>query len=307
MVPSMGWGIATSMYTLNHVDPTTTIIAVCKLRVYLAQVFGIAYRWSLTAACVDRYLISSDIARLRNFARVHIAHRVIGFLVIVSITFPVHTLILYSIKASVCGIFYDTAAALYHALFTIAMSCVFPSSIMFSCALLIRRNLAIKRQRRQHIVTQQRERTDEVENVTHARDQQVLAMLFTQISVYVISVIPLMAIYTYNAATLHISNKSVNRINIEKFAFFMAEVMIYIFPASSFYLYTISSSTFRNELIRLLRSPFGCRWLINTHGIEPITNDIKLRRAPGLVSPPVEVPESHVPDQVLVKGVSKEM
>jgi hypothetical protein len=123
-------------------------------------------------------------------------------------------------------------------------------------------------------------------------------MLFTQISVYVISVIPLMASYAYNAATLHISNKSVNRINIERFAGFAAEVMVYIFPASSFYLYTISSSTFRNELIRLLRSAFGCRWLINTHSIEPITNDIKLRRVAGLVSPPVEVPESHVPDQV---------
>ncbi len=159
---------------------------------------------------------------------------------------------------------------------------------MFSCALLIRSNLALKRQRIQPSVNVQRARKDDVEHLNRARDQQVLVMLFTQVIVYVISVIPLMVIYTYTAVTFNISNKPVERITIERFAAFLAEAMIYLFPSSSFCLYTMSSRTFRNELIRLLRSALSCNRLININHIEPITKPATLRRVGGHLSTSIQ-------------------
>ena len=49
------------MYVLNHPDPNTTIVAYCKMRIYLNQVVSLTYRWSLTAACLDRYALLSFI------------------------------------------------------------------------------------------------------------------------------------------------------------------------------------------------------------------------------------------------------
>lgn len=278
MIINLGLGIGSSMYTLDHADPNTSILAFCKLRIYLSQFVSLTYRWSLTAACFDRFALSSTNTCLRDFARVQIARRVVGVLIIVWLILPVHTLIFYNLRAGACGILYNTAAAVYHSIFTTMVSCALPSSIMFTCALLIRRNLTLKRQRQQLIVNPQRERRNEADHLNRARDQQVLVMLFTQVIVYVISVIPLMAIYIYTAVTFNISNKSIERISIERFAAFTAEAMIYLFPVSSFYLYTVSSRTFRNELIRLLRSAFACRWFINIHRIQPITTDTTFRR-----------------------------
>jgi hypothetical protein len=202
----------------------------------------------------------------------------------------VHTLIFYNLKPGACGILYNTTAALYHSIFTTMVSCVLPAFIMFTCALLIRRNLALKRQRHVPVVSLQGGIRDEVEHSNRSRDKQVLIMLFTQVIVYVVSVTPLMVIYIYTAVTFNISNKPAERITIERFVAFTAEAMILLFPASSFYLYTLSSRTFRNELIRLLRSALSCRRLTSIQHIEPITNDITLRRTTGIFSTTVRMP-----------------
>ncbi|CAF1049505.1 unnamed protein product [Adineta steineri] len=288
MIPNLGLGIGSSMYTLDHVDPNTTILAFCKLRIYLSQVVALTYRWSLTAACIDRYALSSTNARLRNFAKVYVARRVIGVIVIVWLILPVHTLIFYNIRAGACGILYDTGVALYHSIFTTMVSCILPTIIMFSCALLIRRNLARKRQRHQLTVNLQAER----------RDQQLLVMLFTQVIVYIISVIPLMIIYIYTAVTFNISNKPIERIAIERFAAFTAEAMIYLFPVSSFFLYTMSSRTFRSELKNLLHSTFSCKWLNNTGRIQPITDTSTFKNNTGHLSAVVQIPQSHDPGRI---------
>ncbi|CAF4424794.1 unnamed protein product, partial [Adineta steineri] len=49
-----------AIYAYNHVDPVTTIIAFCKIRYYVIQSTSMMYRWSLTAACFDRYALSSS-------------------------------------------------------------------------------------------------------------------------------------------------------------------------------------------------------------------------------------------------------
>jgi hypothetical protein len=106
-------------------------------------------------------------------------------------------------------------------------------------------------------------------------------MLVVHIIFYVILAMPLMAYYFYNALTLNIPNKSANRLSIERFALYIAELIIYLFPVSSFYLYTVASHKFRSELLKLIHSLLHCTWFNPTRRIHPTANEIALSRIPG--------------------------
>jgi hypothetical protein len=277
MLISLGIGVGAAMYSLNHDDPMTTILAFCKMRIYFLQSTSMMYRWLFTIACFDRYALSSASVRLRNFAKVYIARRVVAMIICVWLVLPIHGPIFYELRVGGCGIFGNQVAALYHSIFTTTLGCIFPVIIMMICAILVYRNLLLKQQRLQHnINSQHTENRNEVERGQRIRDQQVFLMLLIQVFVYVVSVTPLMMMYLYNAATLSNSNKSADRINLENFLFFAAEVIVYFFPVSSFYLYTLASNLFRKELKRLLYLPFTCNWN-NTRRIEPTTNPVQLR------------------------------
>ena len=267
---SMTFGIY--LHGLNNVDPTTTISAVCKLRVYILQSTAMMYRWCLTAACLDRYALSAVDARFRNFASLHIARRVIVSIILIWIVLPIHGLIFYNLKGNICGIFYSNVAAYYHSIFTTMTGAILPIVTMAACALLTHRNLVLKRQRRGQL-----ENSSQASSANHSRkdslqarrDQQVLIMLVVQVLIYAILMTPLMVWYFYKAITLTASNKSSDHIAIENFAAFIAELFICTFPTSSFYLYTMSSQMFRTELMILIRSVLTCKWSNNTSRIEP--------------------------------------
>jgi H+/gluconate symporter-like permease len=105
---------------------------------------------------------------------------------------------------------------------------------MTICAILVYHNLILKQQRLQKNSSQQAEKRNEASRSQHKRDQQVLVMLLIQVFVYVISITPLMIMNLYNAITLSVPNKSADQINIEKFVFYIVEVIVYLFPVSSF-------------------------------------------------------------------------
>ncbi|CAF4300708.1 unnamed protein product, partial [Adineta steineri] len=116
-------------------------------------------------------------------------------------------------------------------------------------------NLILKQQRRLIFIYQQTKNRNEILRGQQKRDQQMFLMLLIQILVYLICIVPLMITYLYNAITIE-TNKSADRIAIEKFTAFIAESLLYFFCASSFYLYTMVSKLFRNELKRLLYLAF---------------------------------------------------
>src|SRR5579871_282881 len=111
MMIGLGFASGTALYGLDHVDPTTTILAFCKIRLYIIQSTAMMYRWCFTIACIDRYALSSANARLRNFATVYIAHRVVIVIILIWIVLPVHILIVYNLKENICGAVYSQIAA----------------------------------------------------------------------------------------------------------------------------------------------------------------------------------------------------
>ena len=65
---------------------------------------------------------------------------------------------------------------------------------------------------------------------------------------------------------------------IESFVSSVAGALVYVFPTVSFYLYTLTSSIFRQELRSMLRSLFFCKWSINNdRRVEPTAGSFSLQ------------------------------
>ena len=258
------------IYSLYRTNPLTYMLAFCKVRNYLVQVTSMVYRWGLIAASFDRYVMSSAIPRLRCLASVHITRRVTGVIVLIWLVLPIYILVLYDLRSRSCGVFNNYAGSLFVTIFTFVNTFGIPLPLMIIFTLLIRRNLARKRLRRQ-ILTNSQQTTNTKDRLQRKRDQQALRMLFAQIFVFVGVTTPWMAQSIYNLISSSIPNKSDDRIAIEGFINAVAGVCVYVFPTISFYTYTLTSSMFRHELLVMLRPIFCCkRSLNNNNRIEPM-------------------------------------
>jgi hypothetical protein len=125
------------IYSLDHDDPYTTNVVFCKMRTYVLQSSSMMYRWCLTAACFDRCILTLTNARLRNFATVRIARRVIAVIIIVWLLLPAQALVLFNLRGNSCGILYSVAASLYFSCYTIITGSILPVSIMIVCTIFI--------------------------------------------------------------------------------------------------------------------------------------------------------------------------
>ncbi|UJR24202.1 hypothetical protein I4U23_027168 [Adineta vaga] len=160
MLIALPMGVGSYIHALNYDNPYTTNIAFCKLRTYILQSSTMIYRWCITVACIDRCISTSTNVRLRNFASVRIAYRVIPSIVIVWLILPIQALVLFNLRNNRCGILYNVGLSLYFSSYTIITGSIFPTSIMIICAMLIHRNLRVKRHQRRQIIMNHHEEKD---------------------------------------------------------------------------------------------------------------------------------------------------
>jgi hypothetical protein len=249
MLITLLMGVIPYIYSLDHENPYTTIVIFCKIRSYILQSNTMMCRWGLAAASFDRYALTSTNARLRNFATVRIARRVIAVIIIVWLLLPIQILVFFNLRQGRCGILYDVGVSLYFSSYTLITGSILPVSIMIICAVLVRSNLVLRRQRRRELTK----------------------------LVYIMTQTPWMLLLFYSAATIYVSNRSADRMAIEGFLNFATELVIYLLPALSFYLYTLASRTFREELMKLLHFPVQRRQINVTNRIHPLKNEIPVR------------------------------
>ncbi|UJR07309.1 hypothetical protein I4U23_011597 [Adineta vaga] len=257
-------GVVPVLYSLDHPDLLINSLIFCKIRGYLFQICLMLSRWFVAFACIDRYAQSSTNVRLRNFANKRIAYRsIVGIIIFWSIICS-HRLIFYEIKGNLCGIVTNTAASIYHTFYVLVGGGILPSMIMILCTIFLRRNLAFKRQRRQN------------QNQQNLLDQQVLKLLFIQSFFYILLTTPQMINLIYSSISTTIPNRTSNHLAIDKIIAFIAELMLYIFPVASFYLYTLTARTFQQELIAVLRFIFNRIRRRESIRIAPVNNTITI-------------------------------
>lgn len=268
MTISLSFGVGTLIYLLNPKNSSTISPTVSKLRTYCVQVTSMTYRWHLVAASFDRYVITSANQRLRRLASMHIVRRIILINSITWIILPVHNLIYNTANFNSNDFIYNEALLYYHSIFTAMAGCILPGSIMITFSVLIYRNLILKLRRRAAMIILHRAAVNEIAEQKRKHERQVLLLLIVQVVACVITIIPFVIMYFYNAATFKIKYKSAERVAAEKFATYLSSLSVYLFPTLSFYLYTMTSSTFREELTNLMRLIFRRRTRI-----EPIVRD----------------------------------
>ncbi|CAF0759704.1 unnamed protein product [Adineta steineri] len=286
MWTTLSTGVISCIYTIHYADPSVTSVFYCKFRNYL-QIFAyMIMRWSLAFACLDRVALSSSNIRWHSFSKVHVAYRVVAIMIVTWLILPVPSLFYYNIKGPICAAIYNRATQYYHPIFIIITGFIIPVSIMIISAFLIYNNLVKKRKRRQLMNTQQQQQEirNQTNNQQRKRDRQVLWILLCQSIAYICATIPWLIYLTYSTIAVSVTNKSSERLVIERFAYFLVEPIQYLFPMSSFYLYVMTSSMYRKEFIMLIRSLLPQRWFNNNNNnnrIIPITDSSNKRIVNG--------------------------
>jgi hypothetical protein len=257
MTITISVGFPPHIYSINPPHVAERISILCKIRGYLAQSSTMMYRWFMAMACIDRYIASSNNVYLRQFSNPRMAYSIVIKIFIIWIILPLHNLIFLDIKSDLC-INSTTAFAIYHSLFTFTFGGILPLLIMIISIILIRCNLASKRARRKRSIHHYRTENETV-RFLNIRDQQVLIMLFIQLGFYIISTIPWLVFLIYASYTRRIMNKSIDQIVTERFFRYLTEIIILMYPTLSFYIYTLTSHTFRGELVNIIRTLFSIR------------------------------------------------
>jgi hypothetical protein len=81
-----------------------------------------------------------------------------------------------------------------------------------------------------------------------------MRMLVSQIIIHYFSSLPYSANLLYGPATYNLVNKSPERVEIETFFYFLGELIIQYIFVSPFYLFILSSKSFRRDFMKIVRA-----------------------------------------------------
>lgn len=228
------WSVSPRIYALDNFDPENQSLFYCKIRLYGSHVTGLFMRLIVVFACIDRYFITRTDDRARSWRS---ANRAIKLVVIASIFCPIvgsHLPIFMDIHNGVCILpgFYRFFYGIYQCI----MIAVIPSILMSIFGYMAVRNLHRIRATQRHF---------------RRRDTELMRMVIAEVLIHITTAIPFSANLLYNAATFTVTNKTALQLEINSFFDTIAQVMINTAGFTPFYLFLMSSSTFRREFIAI--------------------------------------------------------
>jgi len=237
---------------------------ICKFEYFIFYATRATSIWLILLACIDRFLHSSSKESIRRISTLKTAKISI---LITSLIVPIlysHMLFYYEI-ANVTNQygkvnpqcngqkgFYRTFFGFCH----MVVYSICPTLFMLLFGFLTLRNV---RQHRQIVRRFQ-------ENSNNRRtDSQLLRMLATQVIVIIIATLPFSLYQLYTSFTTTIS-KSTYQVAQDNLAARITGIMTYFAHSTSFYLYTLTGSIFRNEVYKIIHR----RSRLNRNHINPM-------------------------------------
>ncbi|CAF0968465.1 unnamed protein product [Adineta ricciae] len=248
-IVGVSWGIGTNMYAVYQPpDPFIMSDALCRIRGYLLQTSSVLTRTMIILACAGRVAASSNQVRIRQLNQPRVIVKIIAattlFWMIISIQLPIFQRIEMN-RCATFGVFGLWFSAYQIFLFGL----VFPS-LMIILSILILKNL---KNIRGSVRPQEQADNTQRHQLLSRRDMNLLKLTFAEvISCFVLSFLyPINALYGVIAS--NVPNKSKERIQIEGFMTFFAQVfLLYLNYCITFYLYVIISKPFRQEIKRVI-------------------------------------------------------
>jgi hypothetical protein len=95
-------------------------------------------------------------------------------------------------------------------------------------------------------------------------------MLIAEIMINIFTSIPYSAYLVYGTATFYVVGKSAERLEIEAFINFMTQVLIHLLSVAPFYLFLISSKTFRREFTQIIVG-WWYKYILQRARVAPVT------------------------------------
>ncbi|CAF0785452.1 unnamed protein product [Adineta ricciae] len=233
----------------------------CKLSNYLTYVFYSVSPYILVLVCFDRLCTSSIDVRLRRISTKRVASFIILALVIVICLSYSHTLIwfqLYNLDSDSVCLALNPVYSYFLAAFLLCVFCFIPPILMVVlCSITF---LSLRQQRNRIMpVNQARSRQ---------RDNQLLKMLLIYVTWDIICIVPFSVTYFVYIQNGDRTSAIMNTL-MEIFG-----TVIHLIYASSFYVYTLGTPFYRDELFSLLKTVWRRLRPENKHDLR-----LKIRRA----------------------------
>jgi hypothetical protein len=228
------WAVAPLIYTLNYPDPQTQSLVFCKMRLYIGHVLGVNLRYIIVCVCADRFLFTQINVHIRSLNSVSIAIKLVLIICTVWLVAAIHMPILMYIRNGVCGMF--GLYKLIYAIYQITLVSILPPVLMSTFSILTIRSLHQRRG---------------IQARVRQKDRYLLRMVIAEVIVNVVTSIPYSINLVYNAVTYYVTNKSVERLEIESFITFITQFLAYLVSVAPFYLFMLTSKPFRNEFFKI--------------------------------------------------------
>jgi hypothetical protein len=224
-----------------QLDATVKYDWYCKLDQYLTYIFYTLSPYFTVLACLDRLCTSSTNARLRKIATIRIASYLIPSLIIlVFIGFP-YLLVWSEIVSTPTGAFCAILDPKYSRLLVLSLlifySLIPPLLMIIFCSITV----ILLRQQRHRIMPVNQAR------LRH-RDHQLIKMLFIYVTSNIICILPFSI--TFFLQTYYHNNPSpLSDPLVQIFT-----ILVTVAYTSSFYVYTLGTPYYRDELFNLLKT-----------------------------------------------------
>ena len=238
------WSVVPLLYTLDHIDPQVQSLVYCKVRLYGSHVLGQFVRFSVVFACADRFFITRSNANIRAWSSFNIAKKTIAVMCTFWAIAGLHLPIFMDIRNGVCWMF--DFYKFFYPIYQCTLVGFLPPVLMSVFGILTVRTLRQRHAANEHI---------------RQKDRDLMRMLIAEIIINIVTSIPFSANLLYGTATFYVVGKSVERVEIENFVNFVSQFLIHLLSVAPFYLFLISSKSFRREVVQIIR---GC-W----HGYRP--------------------------------------
>ncbi|CAF1194649.1 unnamed protein product [Adineta steineri] len=238
-------------FPFYYLDETVRAFILCKIRYYVPILIAQIAKTMMVFACIDRYMITSNRATFRALSTIKRAKYLIVFSVIFWLLVLSHIAVGSTIINGQCGQF-GIYATIY-SIFIIIVAGSIPPIVMSVCGYLTYRNMRRLRVRIQPVVNN----TNEGNVNIRQRDRDLLIIVINEIFVYVIMI----SLYPLILLEIIISNntmssKSAQYLQIETFIIIIASFLSSVNSAAPFYIYIVSSKSFRRDFIQLIKHSY---------------------------------------------------
>jgi hypothetical protein len=236
-----------TIFPFYYADGTIRAIILCKIYTYAINVIGQIAKTMLVLACIDRFLITSTRASFRAFSTPKQAKYLIFFSIIFWLLLAIHIPITRTIVNGQCGVFgiYSTIYSVYAVIFV----GLIPPIISGIFGYLIYHNMRQRNIRVQPVV----QNLNDANTPIRRKDRDLLIIVISEVFFNIVTTAPFSLVQLEMLISRYaISNKSIQYSQIESFIFTIGYLLLLINSAAPFYIYLISSKSFRRDFKRLI-------------------------------------------------------